>query len=167
MRTPVFQLHILPLFNATDHQHMSFLFDLWDYDQVVSNAQEILDHVTGDALLMPPLDAGGPWPDEWVRLFQRWKDTGFKRLEIGTATCAFDEGGKTITASGTFPAAGFRGWLHIESDTDAVRTYVVYFEAPDSAVAGRAEAFTWTEFYDGPAGQSIQVRDSTGLHRLR
>jgi hypothetical protein len=167
MRTPVFQLHILPLFSAMDRQHMIWKLDLWEYDQVVRNADDILDHVKGDSLLMPPVESGGPWPDEWVQLFQRWKDTGFKRLEVGTAQCTFDQGSKVIIASGTYPAAGYRGWLQIESETDAARTYVVYFEAPDAAVPGSAEAFSWTEFYEGPATQSIYVRDSTGLHQLR
>jgi hypothetical protein len=170
MRTPVFQLHILPLFRATDREHMLLekeSMDLWDYDQVVQRADQILDRLKDQGPLMPPLDSGGPWPDEWVQLFQRWKDTGFKRLELGTGHYIFDQGASRIVATGTFPAAGYVGWLQIESETDASRTYVLYFEPPAAAVAGDAEPFRLVEPYDGPGTQSIFVHDSTGVHQIR
>lgn len=170
MRTPVFQLHILPMFRASDREHMRSEngLDLWDYDQVRAQADFILDCLKGEGPLMPPVDSppsGGPWPDEWVQLFQRWKDTGFKRLELGTAQCAFDQG--EILATGTFPAAGYVGWLQIETETDTSRTYVLYFEPPDAAVAGIAESFSLDEPYDGPDAQLIYIHDSTGTHQIR
>jgi hypothetical protein len=169
MRTPVFELHILPLFSATDHQHMRVQVDLWDYDQVVNNADRILGHLRAedDRPLMPPVGAGGPWPDEWVQLFQRWKDSGFKRLELGTARYSFDRTASTILATGTFPAAGYIGWLQIESETDLSRTYALYFEPPDAPVEGGAEPFTLEELYEGPETNSIYVHDSTGVHQIR
>lgn len=71
MRTPVFELHIRPLFRMTDHEHMRVQVDLWDYDQVTNNAERILGHLKAedDRPLMPPLGSGGPWPEEWVRLY--------------------------------------------------------------------------------------------------
>jgi hypothetical protein len=168
MRTPVFQLHILPMFRATDRQHMVWKLDLWDYDEVRNNADSILSYLKGESKLMPPVENGGPWPDEWVQLFQRWKDTGFKRLELGTAArCTFDQGDKAILATGTYPAAGYQGWLQIETETDSSRTYVLYFEPPDAAVASGAASFDLTEFYDGPDTQSIYVHDSTGVRQIR
>ncbi len=169
MRTPVFELHIRPLFRATDRAHMRVQIDLSDYDRIVDNADRLLLHLKGerDHALMPPLHAGGPWPDEWVRLFQRWMETGFKRLELGTAEYSFDATANLILATGTFPAAGFTGWLQIESETDAARAYVLYFEPPDAAVAGSAGTFSLEEPYEGPETQSIDVRDSTGVHRVR
>lgn len=169
MRTPVFELHILPLFRATDHEHMRVQVDLWDYDQVVNNVDRILGHLKAerDRPLMPPLGSGGPWPDEWVQLFQRWKNTGFKRLELGTAQYSFDPTANTILATGVFPTADYAGWLQIETQTDSSRTYVLYFEAPDTAVAGGAERFSLEELYEGPETQSIYVHDSTGVHQIR
>lgn len=169
MRTPVFELHIRPLFRTTDRAHMRVQIDLSDYDRIVDNAARLLLHLKGERnhALMPPLNSGGPWPDEWVRLFQRWMETGFKRLELGTAQFSFDATANLILATGTFPAAGYTGWLQIESETDAARTYVLYFEAPDAAVAGTAETFSLEELYEGRDAQSIDVLDSTGVHHLR
>jgi hypothetical protein len=169
MRTPVFQLHILPLFRATDREHMRSEkgLDMWDYDQVRTQADDILDCLRGKGPLMPPSTHGGPWPDEWVQLFQRWKDTGFKRLELGTAQCTFNQGAKEILATGAFPAAGYVGWLQIETETDTSRTYVLYFEPPDAAVAGMAKSFSLNEPYDGPDTQLIYIHDSTGTHQIR
>src|SRR5258708_27266623 len=93
MRTPVFQLHILPMFRATDREHMRSEkgLDLWDYDEVRAQADFILDCLKGQGPLIPPSTSGGPWPDEWAQLFQRWKDTEFKHLELGPAPDAFDQ----------------------------------------------------------------------------
>lgn len=108
MRTPVFELHIRPMFRATDKAHMGFAFDLWDYNDVVANADAVLARLQSD---MPPTATGGPWPEEWITLFQRWKDGARKRLDLGTAAFTLQQGTTktTITATGTFPAAACRG----------------------------------------------------------
>jgi hypothetical protein len=165
MRTPVFELHIRPLFRATDRDHMTFFVDLWDADAVIANAAEILKRLQTD---MPPGDTGGPWPDEWIALFQRWNDGGRKRLQLGTAQFGLSAGTSsiTITATGTFPAAGFNGWLQLESETDTTKTYVLYFEAPDTPVAGDPDAFNLRERYRATDTRSVFVHDSTGVHPL-
>jgi hypothetical protein len=169
MRTPVFELHIVPLFRATDLHHMRVQLDLWDYDQVVNNADRILGYLRAenDRPLMPPVGAGGPWPDEWVQLFQRWMDSGFKRLELGSARYRFDRTASMILATGRFPAAGYIGWLQIESETDLSRTYALYSEPPDAPVEGGAQSFTLEERYDGAETDSIYIHDSTGVHQIR
>ena len=85
-RAPVFELHIRPLFRLIDRQHMRRIghaIDLWDYDAVKQAAPAILQRVGGPVPSMPTADTGGPWPSEWVTLFQRWKDGGFRRLATG------------------------------------------------------------------------------------
>ncbi|WP_328929936.1 hypothetical protein OG429_38740 [Streptomyces sp. NBC_00190] len=136
MRTPVFELHIRPMFRATDKAHMGFAFDLWDYNDVVANADAVLARLQSD---MPPTATGGPWPEEWITLFQRWKDGARKRLDLGTAAFTLQQGTTktTITATGTFPAAGVVGWLQLESETATSKTYVLHFEAPDAPAGGR------------------------------
>jgi hypothetical protein len=148
---------------------MRVQLDLWDYDEVVNNADRILGYLRAeeDRPLMPPVGAGGPWPDEWVQLFQRWKDSGFKRLELGTARYSFERPASMILATGTFPAAGYVGWLQIETETESSSTYVLYLEPPEAAVEGGAEPFSLEELYEGPETNSIYIYDSTGTHQIR
>ncbi len=154
------------MFRAVDREHMRFAFDLWDYDQVRDSADAILARLQTD---MPPEDTGGPWPEEWVRLFARWRDTGFRRLQLGTAEYALTQAATTITirATGTFPAAGFRGWLEPESETETARTYVLYFEPPASPVAGDPESFSFRARYPASDTRPVLVRDGDGVHEVR
>jgi hypothetical protein len=66
-----FDQHIKPLFRPKDHQSMSFAFDLWSYDDVARNADEILARLQSGSM---PCD--GAWPAEQVATFQRWVATG-------------------------------------------------------------------------------------------
>jgi hypothetical protein len=169
MRTPVFELHILPMIRATDREHMRWAFDLWDYDQVVQHAAEVEARLAVD---MPPNKDGGPWPDEWLQLFHRWQESGFKRLELGTANYAWSERPPIafVQATGTYPAAGYRGWLQIEAETNTEKTYVLYFEAPDDPAEGTAESFDIIEDYrviEGPSERrKIFIRDKEGLRQI-
>jgi hypothetical protein len=44
---------------------------------VRSNKDAILQRLQArDGSMMPPASAGGPWPDEWIALFQRWIQEG-------------------------------------------------------------------------------------------
>jgi hypothetical protein len=175
MRTPVFELHILPMIRATDREHMRFAFDLWDYDQLVQHAAEVETRV-GVSKDMPTAATGGPWPDEWIELFRRWRASGFKRLELGTAEYTFSETGTptraSVQATGTYPAAGYKGWLQIEAETNLEKTYVLYFEAPDpdAPAEGPAEDFRIREQYRGIAGlperRMIFIRDKEGLQQI-
>ena len=90
---------------------------------------------------MPPPAAGGPWPSEWLDLLRRWKESGFKRLELGSGTVTRSQSGSKmiVAATGTFPAAGYRGWLQLEGDTETARTYHLYFEGPDVPEAGEPD----------------------------
>jgi hypothetical protein len=73
-RPTSFQLHIRPLFTANDIAHMKPRgWDLSSYDFVKSKSKEILDRLKDSADPMPPTTDGGPWPDEWIALFERWR----------------------------------------------------------------------------------------------
>ena len=165
MRTPIFELHILPMIRATDREHMRFAFDLWDYDQLVQHAEVFADRAAVD---MPPADCGGPWPEEWVQLFRRWMTTGFKRLALGTAQYTWNQSATatTVRASGTYPAAGFKGWLQLEAETESSKTYVLYFEAPDVPVGGTPAAFNIRERYGPGDNRSVFIRDSAGVQQI-
>jgi hypothetical protein len=66
-----FAQHIKPLFRPTDRQSMAFAFDLWDIDEVRSNADAILDRLREGTM---PCD--GRWSSDKVELFGRWIATG-------------------------------------------------------------------------------------------
>jgi hypothetical protein len=90
-RKPVFELHIRPLFRLLDRQHMLFKLDLWDYDAVKAHSAEILRKVKGPdpnsgGTTMPTKETGGAWPSEWVSVFDRWIQGGYRRLSLGTAS---------------------------------------------------------------------------------
>jgi hypothetical protein len=72
-----FVTDIKPLFTATDQEHMSFMFDLWDYDDVKSNAIEIYDSVSAGRM---PIANGKPqpWPKAQVATFKQWMDEGYQ-----------------------------------------------------------------------------------------
>jgi hypothetical protein len=67
---------IKPLFTDIDRDHMSFMFDLWSYDDVRNNASDIYDAVS--AQRMPPPETGGPWPQDKIDRFKAWMDGGFQ-----------------------------------------------------------------------------------------
>jgi hypothetical protein len=88
-RHPIFELHIRPMFRLLDRQYMLRDLDLWDYDDVKTHSARILLKVKGpgpaDGSRMPPDKTGGAWPSEWISLFDRWIQGGFRRLSLGTA----------------------------------------------------------------------------------
>lgn len=66
-----FQAHIKPMFRRRDQQAMSFVFDLWSYDDVREHAEGVLSRLRDGSM---PCD--GSWPREWIDVFARWVATG-------------------------------------------------------------------------------------------
>ena len=66
-----FAQHIKPLFRPEDRDSMEFAFDLWDVDDVRSNADSILRRLRDGTM---PCDGG--WSAEEIELFGRWIATG-------------------------------------------------------------------------------------------
>jgi hypothetical protein len=66
-----FARDIKPLFRRSDRSAMTFAFDLWDVDEVRSNADAILTRLEEGTM---PCD--GSWPADQVELFGRWIATG-------------------------------------------------------------------------------------------
>ena len=67
------------MFTDVDVAHMKKLaLDLSDYATVKGNAAVIRDHLRGadGTALMPPVTTSGPWPEEWIALFERWISEG-------------------------------------------------------------------------------------------
>ena len=66
-----FTRDIQPLFREEDRNAMDFAFDLWDYNDVRTHAENILERLADGTM---PCD--GEWPDEQIALFRRWIDAG-------------------------------------------------------------------------------------------
>lgn len=68
-----YQLHIQPLFTSGQQGCMSYAFDLKKYEDVKQWSAKIVRRLTDKTM---PAGPTGPWPDEWIALFQRWVDEG-------------------------------------------------------------------------------------------
>ena len=79
LRATSFRLHIRPLFRDLDVEHMRPYVDLTDYIDVKAQSKEILKRLKGEKTLMPPIDNDGPWPEEWIALFARWRAEGMPK----------------------------------------------------------------------------------------
>jgi hypothetical protein len=69
--TPSFERDVKPLFRDRDRGAMMSHFDLWSYDDVVANADAILDQVRSGSM---PCDSA--WPSDEVDLLERWVQAG-------------------------------------------------------------------------------------------
>jgi hypothetical protein len=69
--TPSFARDIRPLFRESDRESMDFAFDLWDYNDVRTHAEDILERLTEGSM---PCD--GEWPEEQIDQFRSWVEAG-------------------------------------------------------------------------------------------
>ena len=69
--TPSFARDIQPLFRESDRESMQFAFDLWDYQDVRANAEDILERLSDGSM---PCDS--EWPEEYITLFRSWIEAG-------------------------------------------------------------------------------------------
>ena len=68
---PGFAQDIKPLFREDDRDAMDFAFDLWDYNDVSTHAEDILERLEDGTM---PCDS--EWPPEQIELFRRWITAG-------------------------------------------------------------------------------------------
>jgi hypothetical protein len=66
-----FERDIKPMFRQKDRDSMMQAFDLFDYDDVVENADAIVG-----ALRSGQMPCDGAWPGEQVDKLQEWIDAG-------------------------------------------------------------------------------------------
>jgi hypothetical protein len=162
-----YELHIRPLMRLIDRDNMIWAFDLWDYDQAQCHADAILQRLQAD---MPPAAYGGPWPAEWIAVFQRWKDEGFLRLDLGTVDAngykaTRDDTKVTLTGRGTTPTGGYRAWLDAVIPEDQPREYVLYWEPPVPAGQPASTPFRAKAIFQASSAMSqVAVVDANGRH---
>ena len=66
-----FEKDIKPLFRQLDRDEMDYVFDLWSYQDVSTNADAILERVEDGTM---PCDEA--WPAERIELLRRWIEEG-------------------------------------------------------------------------------------------
>lgn len=69
-----FERDIKPLFSERDRAEMEWAFDLWSYEEVVVNAEQIHERLADGS--MPCF---GSWDDSRIRLFHQWMTLGFPK----------------------------------------------------------------------------------------
>ena len=172
-RTPIFEMHILPMFRLLDRLHMKRVnqnLDLWDYDSVKANASQIVTRALGDQPSMPTASTGGAWPSEWRNIFQRWIDGGFRRLSLGTGQnykLAKSGNDFVLSCSVAIPASPDRdaaAWFDIVNPGPTAATYRLYL-FPGDAVPPATNTFNVTaqERVDAAAAANgVTVIDAAG-----
>ncbi len=174
IRRPIFELHIRPMFRALDQAHMIRLaankrVDLADYDQVKAKANKIAA-MLADPGPMPTRGTGGPWPQEWIDLFVRWKDTGFGRLSKPAGSnfsLVLDAPDRyTLSCDVARPDASSTAWFDIRQATADAQVYELVMEQVDGTPPA-PDTVTVQEHPRGPLNVTeIVVIDSAGEHRL-
>lgn len=70
---PSFETDIKPLFREQDRLAMDYVFDLWSYDDVKTEAPNILERLVDGTM---PCDA--EWAPEKIQTFRDWMDGGLE-----------------------------------------------------------------------------------------
>ncbi len=166
-RVPRFETHIRHMIRRLDRDKMIGSFDLWNYDDVVLNTDRIADRLLrgqqeplhGE---MPPSEFGGPWPDEWVSLFQRWVDADFPRLEMPVADVNFSVSPITsemysLKAEGVNPGFGYAVWLERTFGSDDPVEFSLFREPPESPPPFGTRKFSVTLDFQDTGARVLRV----------
>jgi len=119
---------------------------------------------------MPPIPYGGPWPAEWVASFQRWKNEGFLRLDLGTVDATGYTATRTgdsvaIACHGKTPTGEYRAWLEAVLSEGQPREYVLYWEPPVPAMPANPTLFRAKAKFAAPATiTEVTIVDADGRH---
>lgn len=171
-RVPVFELHIRPMFRLLDQEHMfRFLgkFDLWDLNAVWQNRQDILNKIRLD---MPGERYGGPYPDEWISVFERWMQTGTETQPGHHLVLARPEGNyrvqpiggdkRRLTVNVTAPSPGCRTWFELVSKSETERNYTLCLEPPYPAVPPAPTLMNAVEGFLKAGATRLRIKDAHG-----
>lgn len=178
----IFELHIRPMFRLIDQQHMMFFGDIWNYAALMetpegetkTRAEIILDLVCAQDGFMPPNGFGGPWPQEWITLYQRWLHEGCGHLATGAADsykAARQSGNIRVQGVGNVPTPNFQVWLNLEvADRNTpLFEYTLFLMPPDGDQPAVQTPFVANDtINNAPAGlKTIIVNDAKGKHAVK
>lgn len=182
-RPPVFELHIRPLFRLLDREHMMTLatppIDLWDLDAVWAERDDILARLRGEGSEnMPGVQVGGPWPAEWVTLFQRWVDTGSDAepghhlvlakpdgpYKVRTLSGSGDR--RRLTATVTAPTDACRVWFELDSVSSGQRDYTLHLEPAFPSQPADPTPLQATDPFAKDNATKVVIRDADGTQEV-
>lgn len=166
-RIPVFELHIRPMFRVIDIDHMGQRgVDLTDYNTVKNTADEIIDWLKNSSP-MPTASTGGPWPPEWIAVFERWT-THFHRLErnVGEDYRLRAVGDRAeLSCTTSLPHFGAKSWLDLSGTRDGSRAYSLVLERAVPEPPSFPTPVTLREFFDlADLKTGVWVHDEAGEH---
>jgi len=180
-RPPVFELHIRPMFRLLEREHMTTLvtpgIDLWDLGAVWAKRNLILEHLRAEGLQnMPGVPVGGPWPAEWITLFERWAATG-SDAERGHHLLLVKPDGpyqvrtltgdlRQLTATVTAPTGGCRVWFGLDSVSSGQRDYTLHLEPAFPGQPADPTPVEANEFFAKGNTTKVVIRDADGTHEV-
>jgi hypothetical protein len=180
-RPPVFELHIRPMFRLLEREHMLTWvepgFDLWELERVWEMRNDILVRLRGEGgQNMPGLQVGGPWPAEWIALFERWTqnptadDIGHHLVRAqpdGPYQLQSASGDKRrLRAKVIAPSAGCRAWFALDSITAGQREYTLYLEPALPVQAAEESPLQALEMFEKGDTTKLLIHDAAGTHEV-
>ncbi|NEI59427.1 hypothetical protein GR200_30830 [Rhizobium leguminosarum] len=176
MSAPRWELHIRPMFNLQDWDHMRPRIDFADVESVWSARDRIILKLSNTSDPMPPANEGGPWPQEWTSLFERWVKAGMEdfggrppQLSIGSGSDYRLRpifGRWELTGKTSIPSADSRSWLQLTAVTATEYVVMLYLETPPAPVGPALDHPLLTKLTTSAAIQEVIVVDSNGETRL-
>jgi hypothetical protein len=180
-KPPVFELHIRPMFRLLDREHMlTFVdpgFDLWELERVWEMRNDILVRLRGEGSRnMPGESVGGPWPAEWITLFERWTQSPTAD-DIGHHLVLAQRDGphqlqpasgdqRQLHAKVVAPSAGCRAWFALDSITPGQREYTLYLEPAFPAQPPGEMPIQVFEMFAKRDTTKVLIHDAAGTHEL-
>lgn len=182
-RPPVFELHIQPMFRLLDREHMTTLvtppIDLWNLDAVWAERNDILERLRGEGSQnMPGTQVGGPWPAEWIALFERWVATGSDAepghhlvpaqpegpYRVRTLSGAGDR--RRLTATVIAPTDGCRVWFGLDSVSVGQRDYTLHLEPAFPSQPADPTPLQATDTFTKGDATKVVIRDADGTQEV-
>jgi hypothetical protein len=162
-----------------DRDHMMTLFDggvdLWEMERVWEMRNDILRRLRDEERNMPGAQVGGPWPPEWIDLFERWTqspnadDTGHHVVPARAAgpyqLAAIAAGRHQLHVTVTAPRSA-RTWFDLTALTPELRRYALVTEPPLAPPIDGEHTVDVRETFVLGAAVSLQVVDSDGEHDI-
>ena len=167
---PYFELHIKPMFRRIDRDHMLFELDLWDYDDVKNNSQQIKTVLRRQSQqIMPPINYGGGWPEGWISVFELWVDKDFPRLSLTSGNYKaqrLSNGQIKLSANVMLTDSTEAAWLNREESAYNVAEYTLYLRPVQGGATGRNRQANSIEIIADTTVSIVFINDVKGRQEV-